>query len=173
MSSEKPLAPPLAGVPGAVIVVSDRICAGRREDRSGPLAVELLADFGVECPAPTVVPDEVGDIQQAVRAALTAGARVIVTSGGTGVTPRDHTPEALAPLLECELPGVAEQIRHAGLAKTPLAGLSRGPVGVTGRGDDAAFVIAAPGSPGGVRDSLEVAGPLIPHVLEQLGGGDH
>ena len=173
MSNEKTLAPPLSGVPGAVITISDRVAKGTRDDRSGPLAVEILSRYGVECPAPTVVPDEIEDIRSAVRSALASGARVIVTSGGTGVTPRDCTPEALAPLLECELPGIAEQIRQTGLAHTPLAGLSRGPVGVTGREADDAFVIAAPGSTGGVRDSLAVAGPLIPHLLEQLGGGDH
>jgi len=99
--------------------------------------------------------------------------RVVLTTGGTGVTPRDLTPEATAPLLETRIEGIEAQIRAHGLTKTPLAGLSRGLVGVTSRGDDGALVVNAPGSRGGVKDTVAVVGPLVPHVLEQLGGGDH
>ncbi|AOZ73049.1 molybdenum cofactor biosynthesis protein [Boudabousia tangfeifanii] len=160
-------------VKGAVITVSDRCHRGTREDKSGPLAVEMLAEYDVICPAPTVIPDEIDLIQQAIKDAIAMGARVVLTTGGTGVTPRDLTPEATAPLLVAQLPGLAEQVRNYGLAKTPLAGLSRGLVGVTSREADGVLVINAPGSSGGVRDTVDVLGPLVPHVLEQLGGGDH
>ena len=142
-------------VKGAVITVSDRCVSGEREDLSGPRAQRLLAEHDV------------------VVEAVAAGARVVLTTGGTGVTPRDLTPEATAPLLETRIEGIEAQIRAHGLTKTPLAGLSRGLVGVTSRGDDGALVINAPGSRGGVKDTVAVVGPLVPHVLEQLGGGDH
>nr|NLD41542.1 MogA/MoaB family molybdenum cofactor biosynthesis protein [Actinomycetales bacterium] len=162
---------PSDGVTGTVITVSDRVSAGTREDRSGPLAVTLLADHGVVCAPPVVVPDEVEAIRTAIRVAVAAGSAVVVTTGGTGISPRDVTPDAVAPLLRAELTGVAEQIRRRGLESTPLAGLSRGLVGVTE--DAPALVVCAPGSSGGVRDSLEVVGPLIGHILDQLAGGDH
>lgn len=158
---------------GAVITVSDRCAAGEREDRSGPLARDLLAAHGVAVDDVVVVPDDVAEVRAAITAALRAGARVVLTTGGTGVTPRDITPEATAPLLATELPGVAERIRAAGLASTPLAILSRGLVGVTSRDGDGALVVNAPGSTGGVRYTVTVVGPLVAHVLSQLGGGDH
>ena len=102
-----------------------------------------------------------------------SGARVVLTTGGTGVTPRDLTPEGTAPLLTARLEGVEAQIRAYGLTKTPLSGLSRGLVGVTSREATGALVVNAPGSRGGVKDTVAVVGPLVPHVLEQLGGGDH
>lgn len=170
---EKQLAPMEEEVPGVVITVSDRCAAGTRPDKSGPRAVEALAAHGVVCPEPVVVTDDVPDIAAAIRAALDGGARLVFTTGGTGVTPRDNTPEATAPFVETRLPGLEAQILNHGLTKTPLAGLSRGIVGVTGRGADAAVIVNAPGSSGGVRDAIEVIGPLMPHLLEQLGGGDH
>lgn len=165
---------PLDGpVRGAVITVSDRCFSGEREDRSGPLAVRLLAEHGVVVDGAEVVPDGVGPVREAIGRAVAAGARVVLTTGGTGVTPRDLTPEATAALLEARLEGLEAQVRAHGLGKTPLAGLSRGLVGVTSRGPRGALVINAPGSRGGVQDAIEVIGPLVPHVLEQLGGGDH
>ncbi len=160
-------------VRGAVITVSDRCASGAREDRSGPLARDLLAAHMVDVPEVVVVMDDIDAIRAAISAAVEGGARVVFTTGGTGVTPRDVTPEATAPLLECELLGIAEQIRATGLAVTPLAGLSRGLVGVTSRDARGALVVNAPGSPGGVRDAIGVFGPLVPHILGQLGGGDH
>lgn len=160
-------------VPGVVITVSDRCAAGVRPDASGPLAVELLRGYGVSCPAPVVVGDGAESVRAALSNAIASGARVVLTTGGTGVTPRDLTPEGTLPVLECRLEGLENQIRAHGLANTPLAGLSRGYVGVTGRGADACLVVNAPGSRGGVTDAVAVIGPLIPHVLEQLGGGDH
>lgn len=170
---EKQLMPLDVEVPGVVITVSDRCAAGTRPDKSGPRAVEALAAHGVACPAPVVVTDDVPEIAAAIRAALDGGARLVFTTGGTGVTPRDNTPEATAPFVATRLTGLETQILIHGLSKTPLAGLSRGIVGVTGRGADAAVIVNAPGSSGGVRDAIEVIGPLVPHLIEQLGGGDH
>lgn len=169
----KALRPMEGTVPGAVITVSDRCHSGEREDLSGPLAVRLLGQWGVQVPSVTVVPDDVAAIRHALTQAVAGGARVVLTTGGTGVTPRDLTPEATAPLLDARLTGIETQILLHGLDHTPLAGLSRGYVGVTGRGADAALVVNAPGSRGGVKDTVAVIGPLVPHVLEQLGGGDH
>ncbi len=170
---EKQLAPMEGEVPGVVITVSDRCAAGTRPDKSGPRAVEALAAHGVVCPEPVVVTDDVPEIRAAIETALNGGARLVFTTGGTGVTPRDNTPEATEPFVATRLPGLETQILNHGLTKTPLAGLSRGIVGVTGRGGDAGVIVNAPGSSGGVRDAIEVIGPLMPHLLEQLGGGDH
>ena len=113
-------------VKGAVITVSDRCYAGTREDASGPLAAKLLADYDVIVDEVKLIPDGIEEVTQALREAIAAGARVILTTGGTGVTPRDLTPEGTAPLLAVRLDGLAEQVRAYGLAKTPLASLSRG-----------------------------------------------
>lgn len=170
---QKSLQPLDHEVRGAVITVSDRCATGEREDLSGPLAMRLLAEHGVLVEDVQVVPDGVDSVSQAIREAVAAGARVVLTTGGTGVTPRDLTPEGTAPLLETRLEGLEAQVRSHGLAKTPLAGLSRGLVGVTSRDSAGALVVNAPGSRGGVKDTVAVIGPLVPHVLEQLGGGDH
>ena len=168
--SLRPLPEPVAG---AVITVSDRCAAGQREDVSGPLAARLLAEHDVIVEAVRVAPDGAEPLREAVREAVAAGARVVLTTGGTGITPRDLTPEGTAPLLAARMEGLEAQIRAHGLTKTPLAGLSRGLVGVTGRDDAGALVVNAPGSRGGVEDTVAVIGPLVPHVLEQLRGGDH
>nr|WP_243107027.1 MogA/MoaB family molybdenum cofactor biosynthesis protein [Actinomyces lilanjuaniae] len=160
-------------VRGAVVTVSDRCVSGERQDVSGPLAAELLGRHGVVVDEVVVVPDGVDSVREAITDALASGARVVLTTGGTGVMPRDLTPEATAPLLATRLEGVEAQVRAHGLASTPLAGLSRGMVGVTSREADGALVVNAPGSRGGVRDTVAVIGPLVPHVLDQLGGGDH
>jgi molybdenum cofactor biosynthesis protein B len=160
---------PLAGIAAAVITVSDRAASGEYDDRSGPLAVELLLSAGAQVSGPVLVADEVGPIQDAVRSALASGARLILTSGGTGVGPRDRTPEAVAPLLRLQVPGVAEAIRAAGRDKTPMADLSRGIAGVA----DGGFVVTLPGSTGAVRDGVGVVVSLAAHLLEQIDGGDH
>ena len=170
---QKGLVPLPEPVKGAVITVSDRCISGEREDLSGPLAQRLLAEYDVIVDEVDLVPDGVEPVREAISRAVSAGARVVLTTGGTGVTPRDLTPEATAPLLDTRMEGLEAQIRAYGLSKTQLAGLSRGLVGVTSRGDAGALVVNAPGSRGGVKDTVAVIGPLVPHVLEQLGGGDH
>ena len=151
-----------------VITVSDRVSSGLREDASGPLLVSLLADLG-EVDGPLVVADEALEVAAAVTAALVDGCDLVVTTGGTGVGPRDVTPEAVRPLLQRELVGISEAIRARGAEQVPTAVLSRGVAGTAG----GALVVTLPGSPGGVRDGAAVLLPLARHVVDQLRGGDH
>ncbi len=160
---------PSEQVTAVVITVSTRAARGDRADTSGDLAARQLRTLGFVTPDPIVVPDDVPEIQAAVRAALTAGAALVVTTGGTGVTPTDVTPEATRPLLEREIPGIAEAIRLAARDRVPTSVLSRGLAGSI----DTALVVNLPGSPGGVRDGMHVLAPIVGHVLDQLRGGDH
>ncbi|MBL7494794.1 MogA/MoaB family molybdenum cofactor biosynthesis protein [Frankia sp. CNm7] len=158
------------GARASVVTVSDRAFHGTYADRSGPLLADGLAGLGFLVDAPVVVPDERDQIVAALRAALSAGADLVVTTGGTGLAPRDVTPEATADVVERDVPGLAEALRAAGRAKVPTAVLSRGLAGATGR----ALVVNLPGSTGGVRDGLEVLGQVVGHALAQLrGAGDH
>lgn len=165
------MTPVPSGSPAAVITVSDRCARGEREDLNGPLIVDALAAAGFHV-ATTLVPDGAEPVAQALRDAISAGARVILTTGGTGISPRDLTPEGTAAVIVRALPGIAEQIRALGIASAPASALSRGLAGLT-EGARPAFVANLPGSTGGVRDGLAVILPLLPHLLHQLDGGDH
>lgn len=158
----------MSDVCAVVVVVSDRSASGAREDRSGPAAVELLRAAEFVVGDPVVVPDGAASVEGALRTAVAGGASLVVTSGGTGVGPRDETPEGTRGLLAKELPGIGELLRRS--SDVPTAVLSRGLAGVTQEG---AVVVNLPGSPGGVREGLAVLLPLLPHLLSQVSGGDH
>ncbi|MGA8211531.1 MAG: MogA/MoaB family molybdenum cofactor biosynthesis protein [Nocardioidaceae bacterium] len=152
-----------------VVCASNRAAAGVYEDTTGPLIVESLVGLGFEVTGPVVVPD--GEpVGLAIRDAVAAGAHVVLTTGGTGLTPTDLTPEVTRPLLDRDVPGIAEAIRAHGVAHgVPTAVLSRGLAGVAGR----TLVVNLPGSRGGVRDGLAVVAPLLVHAVEQIAGSDH
>jgi molybdenum cofactor synthesis domain-containing protein len=154
---------------GAVVVASNRAASGVYEDTAGPLLVDALRGWGFETPDPVVVPDG-RPVGEAVADAVRSEVSVVLTTGGTGINPTDRTPEEVAPLLDRELPGVAEAIRAYGIAQgVPTAALSRGVAGVAGR----TLVVTVPGSRGGVKDALAVLADLVPHAVDQLAGGDH
>jgi molybdenum cofactor synthesis domain-containing protein len=159
----------------AVITVSDRCARGEAEDRSGPAAVSLLREAGLTDVTTRLVPDGVEPVREVLRTALDGGARLVITTGGTGITPRDLTPEGTREVLDQEIPGIADAIRQQGIAAgVATAALSRGLAGVARAADGTrALVVNLPGSSGGVRDGLQVVLTLWPHVRTQLDGGDH
>lgn len=149
-----------------VITVSDGVFHGTRVDKSGPALVALLHSGGFEVNGPEVVPDEVERITEAIETAITLRADVVVTTGGTGLGPRDVTPQATAALISYEVPGITEEMRRAGVASTPMAALSRAIAGVRGR----TLIINVPGSVKGATESLEAVMPILGHAVQLLHG---
>ncbi|MDQ1130789.1 molybdenum cofactor biosynthesis protein B [Microbacterium sp. SORGH_AS_0888] len=152
-----------------VITVSDRSAAGQREDTSGPVAVAALREAGFDCADPVIVPDGASSVERAIRTAMADGIRLIVTSGGTGLSPRDETPEGTGRVLDREIPGIAEELRRVGLADTAASMLSRGRAGIAGD----ALVVNLPGSPRAVASGMPVVLSVAAHVLGQVEGADH
>ena len=151
------------------LTVSNRAAAGVYPDRSGPVLADSLRTAGCQVDGPVVVPDG-PPVEQALRDAIEAGYDVVVSTGGTGLTPTDMTPEMTRLVIDREIPGIAEAIRAAGIAVgVPAAALSRGVAGLAG----GTLIVNLPGSTGGVRDGMAVLAGLLTHAVEQVHGGDH
>jgi molybdenum cofactor synthesis domain-containing protein len=158
------------GARALVVTASNRASAGVYEDRSGQALAEGLRALGFTVEGPHVLPDDREALTAALREAVTGGADVVLTTGGTGLSPTDVTPEATRAVLERDAPGIAEAVRRYGAENgVATSVLSRGLAGTAAR----TLIVNLPGSTGGVRDALAVLGPLLPHVVSQLRGGDH
>ena len=152
-----------------VITASNRASAGVYQDLSGQALKEGLIKLGYQVLDCVVVPDEIDQISNQIKVALNKEINLIVTTGGTGISPKDFTPEATKPLIGKELPGFAEALRAYSREKVPTADLTRGLAGVTGN----SFIINLPGSPGAIKDGLVIIERLAPHIHDQLAGNDH
>ena len=152
-----------------VVTVSNRASAGVYADRAGPVLVDGLVELGFEVDGPMVIPDGT-PVEAALREAVASAYDVVLTTGGTGLSPTDETPEMARRVIDREIPGLAEAIRAYGIAHgVPTAALSRGLAGLAGR----TLVVNLPGSPGGARDGIAVLAPVLVHAVEQGRGGDH
>ena len=149
-----------------VITVSDGVAAGTRDDISGPALRTLLENADFEVAGPEVVPDKQERISDAIVAAVVGGADFIVTTGGTGLGPRDVTPQATSMLIDYEVPGLGELMRRASTSSTPMASLSRGLAGVRGH----TLILNVPGSMKGATESLEAVLPVLGHAMQLLHG---
>jgi molybdenum cofactor biosynthesis protein B len=149
-----------------VITVSDRVSAGEMRDESGPALVEILKQHDFQVSGPDVVPDKHERITDAIVAAVVSGANFVVTTGGTGLGPRDVTPQATAMLIDYEVPGLSELMRRAGATMSPMAALSRSIAGVRG----STLIVNVPGGVKGAIESLDALVPLLPHALQLLSG---
>ncbi len=155
----------------AVITVSDRSAAGERPDESGPLAVAALREAGFDCAEAVVVADGADSVERALTAQIVAGVKLLVTTGGTGVGPRDATPEGTLRVITRAVPGLAEELRRQGAAEKPAGMLTRGVAGVVD--PYGVLVVNLPGSPNAVTSGMPVILSVARHVLDQLAGGDH
>ena len=158
----------MAGRSARVIVASSRASAGVYEDRCGPLIAEWLAQQGFS-PVHIALVGDGAPVGQALRDAIADAVDMVITSGGTGISPSDDTPAQTQAVLDFEVPGLADAIRRSGLPKVPTSVLSRGVCGVAGR----TLVVNLPGSPGGVSDGLRVLADVLDHALDQIAGKDH
>lgn len=151
-----------------IIVASNRAAAGVYADTSGPILVSGLRELGFTCGDPLVVGDG-APVGEALRQAVSDMVALVITSGGTGITPTDRTPDVTRPLLDYEIPGIAEALRAYARDRVPASALSRGLAGVSGH----TIIINLAGSTGAARDGLAVLGPVLHHAVDQLRGGDH